>query len=113
MPLSNQHKMACLQSFECISTIVFVGTVSVGFAAIVGIVLYNMAFVLIYEAQQFPALAAIYLLLGLLGALFLAESIGMELKGMGEDEANNEQEVALSPHDDPIPFDEDPIAIST
>jgi hypothetical protein len=111
MPLSNQHKMAFLQSFEFVSTIVFVGTVSVGFAAIVGIVLYNMAVVLMYEAQQFPALAAIYLLLGLLGALFLAESMGMELKGMGEENVDQQERVLPVHQEDPAVLDEDPIAL--
>ncbi len=111
MPLSNQHKMAFLQSFEFVSTVVFVGTVSVGFASIVAVVLYNMAFVLLHEAQQFPALAAIYLLLGLLGALFLAESIGTELKGMGEEDEDQQEPVLPVHQEDPAVLDEDPIAL--
>jgi hypothetical protein len=106
--------MAVFQSFEFISTILFLGTVSVGFASIIAIVLYNIAFVLIYEAQQVPAIAAIYLLFGLLGALFLAESIGMELKAMDEEDVDESgvERGEEGADEEPIPLDEDPIAFS-
>ena len=109
MPLSNAQKMAFLHALELISTIVFVGTISIGFTTLISILLYNMSFVLLNEAWRSPFLAAANIAICVTGALFLAEQM------MGPDEKDEEEEdrpVPPAPVEaDPSSFDEDPIAI--
>jgi hypothetical protein len=109
MPLSNNQKMAFLRSLEFISTAVFIGTVSIGFATLVMLLVYNMAFVLAYEARQSPFLAIGYGVMVVLGGLFLAEQMGDPADK--DEEVEEAPVVPVAPDTDPLHFEEDPVAL--
>ncbi len=95
-----KHFLDCL---ETVSTLVLLGSVTIGSASITLVILYNMALVLLREAGQMPLLTAFTatLLVSILAYLYNAAC----------DEYNNPPRPFVE-DPDPIHYEEDPVPVA-
>ena len=93
-----KHFIDCL---ETVSTLVLLGSVTIGSASICIVLLYNMAFVLLREAGQMPLLAAF--------AATLLVSIITYVYKAAHEEYNTPPTLC---DQDPIHYEEDPVPIA-
>lgn len=91
-----------INCLETVSTLVLLGSVTLGCASVCLIILYNMALVLLKEVGQAPILAALSILLtaGLVGYVYVA--------GAPPAPPLTKQEAPLL-DEDPIHYEQDPM----
>jgi hypothetical protein len=87
---------------ETVSTLVFLGSVSIGCGAISIVLLYNMALVLLQEAGQMPLLSGCVIIAGALFIGYLCNAPSYAYHS-----------IANAYDEDPIHYEEDPAPIPT